>query len=112
MCKLRRSLYGLKQLPWAWFDKFTWFVKKQGYIEGQADHALFMKFLPEGKINMLIVYVGDILIEDGLLEMKKLKKILASKFEIKDLGVIEVLSWNGSCTFQEVHHHFTKKVPS
>ena len=32
VCKLQKSLYGLKQSPRAWFEKFTWFVKKQGYM--------------------------------------------------------------------------------
>ena len=112
-CKLKRSLYGLKQFFRAWFDKFTQSVKKQGYIEGQTDHVLFMKFSLEGKITMLIAHVDDIiLIENDLLETKMLKMILDFEFEIKDLGVIEVLSWNGRCTFQERHRRFTKKVHS
>ncbi|KAA0061289.1 hypothetical protein E5676_scaffold39G00350 [Cucumis melo var. makuwa] len=31
VCKLQKSLYGLKQSPRAWFDRFTTFVKSQGY---------------------------------------------------------------------------------
>lgn len=31
VCKLKKSLYGLKQSPRAWFERFTQFVKKQGY---------------------------------------------------------------------------------
>ncbi|KAA0025288.1 Cysteine-rich RLK (receptor-like protein kinase) 8 [Cucumis melo var. makuwa] len=30
VCKLQKSLYGLKQSPRAWFDRFTTFVKSQG----------------------------------------------------------------------------------
>ena len=32
VCKLQKFLYGLKQSPRAWFDRFTMFVKSQGYM--------------------------------------------------------------------------------
>ena len=43
VCKLRKSLYGLKQSPRAWFDTFTTFIKSQGYTLGHSDHTLFTK---------------------------------------------------------------------
>lgn len=42
VCKLKKSLYGLKQSPRAWFDKFTQFIKSQGYSQGQGDHMMFL----------------------------------------------------------------------
>ena len=48
VCRLRKSLYGLKQSPRAWFDRFTKVVKGQGYSQGQSDHTLFMKFSYDG----------------------------------------------------------------
>ncbi|KAJ9549117.1 hypothetical protein OSB04_021660 [Centaurea solstitialis] len=32
VCKLRKSLYGLKQSPKAWFEGLTWVMKQQGFI--------------------------------------------------------------------------------
>jgi hypothetical protein len=62
-------------------------MKKQGYIQGQADHTLFTKFSPHGKIAILIVYVDDIVLTgDDIVEMAKVKEKLAVDFEIKDLG--------------------------
>ena len=90
VCKLRQSLHGLKQSPRAQFDKFTQLVKKQGYTQGQTDHTLFVKFSSEGKITILIVYVDDIILtRDDLTEMDRLKRSLATKFEIKDVGSLK-----------------------
>ncbi|RVW52517.1 Retrovirus-related Pol polyprotein from transposon TNT 1-94 [Vitis vinifera] len=87
VCKLRKSLYGLKQSPRAWFDRLTRVVKKHGFIQCQADHTLFMKHSKEGEMTLFIVYVDDIIItgddEEGI---GNLKKLLAREFEIKDLG--------------------------
>lgn len=89
VCKLKKSLYGLKQSPRAWFEKFTQSVRKQGYLQGQTDHTLFFKFSPDGKIAILIVYVDDIILTgDDVVEMNRLKKNLAAEFEIKDLGTL------------------------
>ncbi|TYK01386.1 Cysteine-rich RLK (receptor-like protein kinase) 8 [Cucumis melo var. makuwa] len=43
VCKLQKSLYGLKQSPRAWIDRFTTFGKSQGYNQGHSDHTLFAK---------------------------------------------------------------------
>ena len=41
----------------------------------------------DGLKTILIVYVDDIIItRDNLIEMGRLKKILALEFEVKDLG--------------------------
>lgn len=90
VCKLKKSLYGLKQSPRAWFGRFSQFIKSQGYTQGQADHTMFTKVSHGGKRTALIVYVDDIIITgDDLLEMNNLKKSLASEFETKDLGSLK-----------------------
>ena len=86
VCKLQKSLYGLKKSPRAWFDRVTKAVKKHGYIQGQTDHTLFIKHSLNGKITILIVYVDDIILtKNHINEMDKLKEVLANEFEIKDL---------------------------
>ncbi|KAL4011241.1 hypothetical protein IC575_028293 [Cucumis melo] len=87
VCKLQKSLYGLKQSPRAWFDRFTTFVKSQGYNQGHSDHALFTKASKTGKIAILIVYVDDsVLTRDDQTEISQLKQRMGDEFEIKDLG--------------------------
>lgn len=90
VCKLKKSLYGLKQSPRAWFDKFGRAVKNQGYCQSQADHTMFYRRSPEGKLTVLIVYVDDIIITgDDYEEIRRLKKKLAQEFELKDLGSLK-----------------------
>ena len=89
VCKLKKSLYGLKKSPRAWFDRFAKSVTKQGYTQCQADHTLFVKFSSEKKIAVLIVYVDDIILTgDYEEELLGMKKHLAKEFEIKDLGYL------------------------
>ncbi|CAL5338710.1 unnamed protein product [Camellia sinensis] len=86
VCKLKKSLYGLKQSPKAWFDRFTKVIKGEGYCQGQSDHTMFFKH-KNGKKTILIVYVDDIILTgDDIEEMRKLKTVLATEFEVKDLG--------------------------
>ncbi|RVW83276.1 Retrovirus-related Pol polyprotein from transposon TNT 1-94 [Vitis vinifera] len=87
VCKLQKSLYGLKQSPRAWFDRFTKAVLKLGYKQGQADHTLFVKKSHAGKMAILIVYVDDIILSgNDMEELQNLKKYLSEEFEVKDLG--------------------------
>ena len=43
--RLHRSLYGLKQSPRAWFDRFRHAMLKRGYLQSNADHTLFYSIL-------------------------------------------------------------------
>ncbi|XP_059590837.1 retrovirus-related Pol polyprotein from transposon RE1 isoform X2 [Vitis vinifera] len=87
VCKLQKSLYGLKQSPRAWFDRFTKAVLKLGYKQGQADHTLFVKKSHARKLAILIVYVDDIILSgNDMGELQNLKKYLSEEFEVKDLG--------------------------
>ena len=90
VCRLKKSLYRLKQSPRAWFECFGKVIKRYGYIQSQADHTMFYKHSNDEKIVVLIVYVDDImLIGDDCDELAKLKKKLAEEFEIKDLGALK-----------------------
>ncbi|CAL9017924.1 unnamed protein product [Prunus brigantina] len=87
VCKLRKkSLYGLKQSPMAWFGRFTKSMKNFGYTHSNSYHTLFLK-RDEGKLTALIVYVDDIIVTgNDAEEQLKLQKYLSQEFEMKDLG--------------------------
>lgn len=90
VCKLKRSLYGLKQSPRAWFQHFGKVVKSYDYHQSQADHTMFYKHSTKGKFVVLIVYVDDIILtSDDIEKLARLKRKLAEDFEIKDMGALK-----------------------
>ncbi|CAL2237014.1 unnamed protein product [Prunus armeniaca] len=72
VCKLRKSLYGLKQSPRAWFGRFTASIKRFGYTQSNSDHTLLLK-RRNNKLATLIIYVDDMVVtSDDKKEMKNL----------------------------------------
>ena len=65
VCRLKKSLYGLKQSPRAWFDRFSQAMINYGFKQSQGDHTLFIKRSLGGKLTALIVYVDIILTRGG-----------------------------------------------
>ena len=43
VCKLKKTLYGLKQSPRAWFGRVARVMKALRYKQSQDDHTLFVK---------------------------------------------------------------------
>ena len=89
VCKLRKSIYGLKQSPRAWFDRFRQAVCNMGYSQCNGDHTLFYRH-SKLHITILAVYVDDIIITgDDVEEIERLKGNLNKTFEVKDLGKLK-----------------------
>lgn len=85
VCKLNKSLYGLKQSSRCWNKKFCSFLTTYGFKPCQSDNCVFVGYFDNIKV-LLIIYV-----DDGLL-MSKSKDILSiilndlrQKFGIKVL---------------------------
>ncbi|RVX20811.1 Retrovirus-related Pol polyprotein from transposon RE1 [Vitis vinifera] len=89
VCKLKKSLYGLKQSPRAWFGRFTKSMRAFGYRQSNSNHTLFLK-KQHGKITTLIVYVDDMVVTgNDPKERKALQNYLSREFEMKDLGPLK-----------------------
>ena len=58
VCKLHRSLYGLKQSPRAWFSRFSSVVQEFGMIQSTADHSGFYHHTSIGQCIYLICLCG------------------------------------------------------
>ena len=64
-------------------------MKTLGFTESNADPCVFIQINKRKKVEILAVYVDDlILISETSEEMKTLKESLANKFKMKDLGEI------------------------
>ena len=90
VCRLRRSLYGLKQSPQAWFGSFSSVVQKFSMTRSTSDHFVFNHHTSSRQCIYLIVYVDNIVItssdHDGI---RKLKQHLFSHLQTKDLGKLK-----------------------
>ena len=62
VCKLKKSLCGLKQAPRQWYKKFDSFMVGHGYTKTNADHCVYVRKFPNGKFVILLLYVDDMLI--------------------------------------------------
>ncbi|XP_074347279.1 uncharacterized protein LOC141686120 [Apium graveolens] len=88
VCRLKKSLYGLKQSPRLWFHKLSQTLLNLGYIQSKSDHSLFV-FHTESKITLVLVYVDDLLICGNCdAQINYLKQMLSSSFHMKDLGPV------------------------
>jgi Reverse transcriptase (RNA-dependent DNA polymerase) len=89
ICKLNKSIYGLKQSPRTWYGKLSSYLTYYNFQISSADHSLFLK-RGENYITIILVYVDNIIIiGDNLEEIKRVKVQLKENFDIKDLGLLK-----------------------
>ena len=62
VCRLKKSLYGLKQALCQWYKKFVSFMLEHGFHKTQADHCVFIKRYDEDDFLILLLYLDDMLI--------------------------------------------------
>jgi len=84
VCKLQKSLCGLKQAFRQWYAKLSEVLLHS--VHSENDYSLFCRKLAQSVV-FLAVYVDDILItSNNTHEITSLKSFLDDTFKIKDLG--------------------------
>jgi hypothetical protein len=87
VCRLRKTLYGLKQSPHEWNQTLVRFLTQMGYKQTMADVCVLFK-----GTTIIAIYVDDILIiADNLKVIQHIKDAIASRFDIKDLKQANLL---------------------
>jgi hypothetical protein len=91
ICHIRCSLYGLKQTPQGWFQRYTSVITTTGFSASAHDLALFIHVSPRGRI---LLYVDDMIITgDDPEYIAFVKTHLSDRFLMSDLGD-DVLLWS------------------
>ena len=86
VCKLKKSIYGLKQASRQWYLKFDMIVTANGFKENVVDQCIYMKVSGSSYI-FLVLYVDDILLASNNSDLlSETKQLLSSHFDMKDLG--------------------------
>ena len=96
VCKLKRSLYGLKQSARWWNQTLDYFLIQNGYRKSDADNCIFVKSVKndDGFIRFVIlaVYVDDIIPVSNHIEMLNAEKdMLCKHFEMTDQSEIHFI---------------------
>ena len=86
VCFLRRTIYGLKKSPCAWFAKFSGLLSAFGFTSCVANPTVLTKMTKGGPF-IIAIYVDDIILtgsdDTGILATKT---YLHQHLNIRDLG--------------------------
>ena len=85
VCKLKESIYGLKQSPRCWNTILDDQLKDMGFVQSASDSCVYKD--SGGEMFLIGVYVDDIILAGKSdKSIKEVKRALDAKFDIKDMG--------------------------
>jgi hypothetical protein len=88
VCRLNRSLYGLKQPPLAWHSRLATFLVTLSFVEAKSDTSLFVHHHGAETVYLLL-YVDDIVLTASSPSLiRRFADALQREFPVKDLGVL------------------------
>ncbi|KAL9263811.1 Retrovirus-related Pol polyprotein from transposon RE1-like protein [Drosera capensis] len=89
VCRLNKSIYGLKQALQNWSAKFSSAFQSFGFRRSSSDHSLFV-ITSGSHITLVMIYVDDMIITGSdLAHIEQVKAFIRSQFRIKDLGKLK-----------------------
>ena len=85
VCRLKRSIYGLKQSSRCWNSTIDGYLKQLGFLESSRDPCVYTMAVDE--MVVVGVYVDDIVVAcKSEVRLKEFKQDLCRKFDVNDLG--------------------------
>ncbi|KAL0320176.1 UNVERIFIED_CONTAM: Retrovirus-related Pol polyprotein from transposon TNT 1-94 [Sesamum radiatum] len=86
VCRLQRSIYGLKQAFRSWNTRFDEVIRGYDFIKNDYDPYIYKK-ISRSWVAYLVLYVGDILLIGNDVKMLgDIKAWLSTQFYKKDMG--------------------------
>jgi hypothetical protein len=88
VCKLKKSVYGLKQSGRNWNKKIDAELRKLGFTRSKSDPCVYHKNTKATNGEIILgLYVDDSLLTgEPVEELETVKNMLQAKFKMKDLG--------------------------
>ena len=85
VCKLKKSLYGLKQSPRCWNKVLTEFLTSVSFVQSSADPCIYVQ---GGDCPIVVAAYVDVLIITAKTEeeMQQVKQLFQSRFMMMDMG--------------------------
>lgn len=86
VCKLHKSLYGLKQSPRCWNSSLNSFLKNHNFVQSSSDSCIYTS-TDNNNLCIVAVYVDDILIASKSIDcINNVKSVFCDQYQMKDLG--------------------------
>ena len=89
VCKLNKSIYGLKQSPRCWNAVLDDQLRKIGFHQSTSDPCIYTT---EGETVIIAVYVDDIILVAGSEQrVIEVKEAITNQFQVKDMGELKYI---------------------
>eukprot|EP00253_Pinus_taeda_P031579 PITA_31579 len=86
VCRFKKSLYGLKKVPRAWYAKMDSFLLDTDFSRCHSDNTVYTNKVGKSLI-ILVLYVDDLILTGSDPNLiNHVKSSLRNKFEMIDLG--------------------------
>ena len=88
--RLKKSLYGFKQTPRAWYAKMDSYLLSQNFVRCKSDPNVYM-LRTGNSLLLLVLYVHDLLITGSSTStLAAVKRILHDRFLMMDMGPLHL----------------------
>jgi len=90
VCKMHKSLYGLKQSPHNWNAVIDAWMRNYGFESSKADPCVYIYRSSEESVLVILLWVDDLIIAGSdMRTITTFKKAISNRFKMKDLGELK-----------------------